>query len=84
MVNIQVVFNQLTASLRNLISEYRGVLNLVKRYPGGLPPEITPAMLQKNMETASNELDKLYLYNPVYPTQIQSQFPQRSGGSRTR
>ncbi|MHC4881416.1 MAG: NfeD family protein [Planctomycetota bacterium] len=84
MVNIQVVFNQLTASLRNLISEYRSVLNLVKRYPGGLPPEITPAMLQKNMETASSELDKLYLYSPVYPTQIQSQFPQRSGGSRTR
>lgn len=83
-VNIQVIYNQLTVSLRNLISEYRGVLNLVKRYPGGLPPEITQGMLQKNMESASAELDKLYLYNPIYPNQGQSQSPQRSGRTPTR
>jgi ATP-dependent protease ClpP protease subunit len=84
MVNIQIVYNQLTTSLRGLISEYRGVLNLVKRWPGGLPPEMTPTMLQKNMESASAELNNLYLYSPVYPNQVQSQFPQRSGRSRTR
>jgi ATP-dependent protease ClpP protease subunit len=84
LVNIQIIYNQLTVSLRNLISEYRGVLNLVKRWPGGLPPEMTQAMLQKNMETASEELDKLYLYSPMYPNQVQSPIPQRSGRSRTR
>ena len=84
MVNIQVIYNQLAVSLRNLISEYRGVLNLVKRWPGGLPPEMTQGMLQKNMESASAELDKLYLYSPVYPNQVQSQFPQTPGRSRTR
>ncbi|MDH4202183.1 MAG: hypothetical protein OEV87_04760 [Phycisphaerae bacterium] len=84
LVNIQVIYNQLTLSLRTLINEYRGVLNLVKRYPGGLPPEMTQQMLQDNMKSASNELDKLSLYRPVYPNQGQSQFPQRSSRNRTR
>jgi hypothetical protein len=84
LVDIQVIYNQLTLSLRNLIKEYKDVLNIVKRYPGGLPPEMTAAMLQENMQSASSELDKLFLYNPVYPNQVQSQFPQGTGRNRTR
>ena len=84
LVNIQNIYNQLTASLRNLTNEYKDVLRLVKRYPGSLPPEMTQGMLEENMRSASIELDKLYLYSPVYPNQVQMQSPQRTGRSRSR
>lgn len=84
LVNIQVIYNQLTSSLVDLIAEYRKVLNLTKRWPGGLPPEMTRTTLQNNMNSASLELDKLRLYNPVYPSQTQSQYPQRSRRNRFR
>ena len=84
MVNIQVLYNQLTSSLVDLIAEYRKVLNLTKRWPGGLPPEMTLTVLQNNMDSASLELDKLRRYNPVYPNQTQSLFPQQSRRNRTR
>ena len=80
LANIQVVYNQLTASFQDLIGEYRKVLNHVKRYPGGLPPEMTLSTLQNNMNSAISELDNLRRYNPVYPNQV----PQRPERNRTR
>lgn len=73
-MDIGIVYNQLITSYRDLVAEYRRVLNLVKRWPGGLPPELTVEKLQSSMDSASNELDKLYRYQPIYPTNNQ-QYP---------
>ena len=84
LVSIQLIYTQLTGSLRDLVSEYRKTLNLTKRWPGGLPPELNRSTLQKNMDSASAELDNLYRYRPVYPNQAQPQSQQRSGRYRRR
>jgi len=73
--NIEIVYAQLTTALRNLVGEYRRVLNLVDRWPGGLSPKLSKTMLEKDMDSASAELDRLYRYQPVYPSQIQPQSP---------
>ncbi len=84
LVSIQLIYTQLTGSLRDLVSEYRKTLNLTKRWPGGLPPELNKSTLQKNMDSASAELDNLYRYRPVYPNQAQPQSQQRSDRYRRR
>ena len=83
-VSIDIVYDQLTTALRNVVGEYRQVLNLVDRWPGGLPLKVSKTMLQKDMDSASVELDRLYRYQPVYPTQGQSQVPQRPSNDRRR
>jgi hypothetical protein len=83
-VNIEIVYAQLTTALLDVEAEYRRLLNLVDRWPGGLPPTVTRAMLQKDMDSASSELDRLYRYQPVYPFQDQSQIPQRRSRNRRR
>ena len=83
-VNIEIVYAQLTTALRDAVGEYRRVLNLVDRWPGGLPPKVSKTMLQKDMDSASSELDRLYRYQPVYPSQSQPQIPQRRSTNRRR
>jgi len=81
-VNIEAVYGQLTTALRDVVREYRRVLNLVDRWPGGLPSRVTKTMLQKDMDSADAELDRLYRYQPVYPVQEQRQIPRRHPGNR--
>ncbi|HOM76523.1 MAG TPA: hypothetical protein PLE88_08420, partial [Anaerohalosphaeraceae bacterium] len=67
--NIEVVRSQLIASLRNLTAEYRRVINLAKRWPGGLPAQVSIDQLQTNMNSAAAQLDSLYRYQPIYQSQ---------------
>jgi hypothetical protein len=83
-VNIEIVYAQLTTALLDVEGEYRRLLNLVDRWPGGLPPKVTKAMLQKDMDSASAELDRLYRYQPVYPFQDQPQNTRRRSTNRRR
>ena len=83
-VNIEIVYSQLTYTLRDLIAEYRRTLNIVKHWPGGLPYGVSEAKLQADMDSASSELDRLYRYQPIYPTQNQTQIPQRRNSNRRR
>ncbi|RKY09968.1 MAG: hypothetical protein DRP56_01885, partial [Planctomycetota bacterium] len=83
-VNIEVVYDQLVTALRDVVGEYRRTLNLVRRWPGGLPPRVSRAVLQKDMDSASVELDRLYRYQPVYPVQEQRQIPRRRSNDRRR
>ena len=83
-VNIEIVYAQLTTALLDVEGEYRRLLNLVDRWPGGLPPKVTKAMLQKDMDSASAELDRLYRYQPVYPFQDQLQNTRRRSTNRRR
>jgi membrane-bound ClpP family serine protease len=78
--NLQVVRAQLTNALRDLVAEYRKVINLANRWPGGLPAEVPLETLQKNMDSASAQLDNLYRYQPVY----QYQGPQQTMGRPNR
>lgn len=81
-VNIQIVYAQLTRTLEDAVAEYRRMLNLVDRWPNGLPPSISKTMLQKDMDSASAELDRLYRYQPVYPVQEQPQSTRRRSTDR--
>jgi hypothetical protein len=84
-VDVEIVYAQLTTALRDVVDEYRRVLNLVDRWPSGLPQKVTKTMLQENMDSASSDLDRLYRYQPVYPSQNQPeirQYPRRSRDSR--
>lgn len=83
-VNIEIVYAQLTNALRDVVGEYRRVLNLVDRWPSGLPIEVSKTMLQKDMDSASSELKRLYRYQPVYPSQEQTQIPQNPSTNRSR
>ena len=83
-VNIEIVYAQLTTALLDVEAEYRRLLNLVDRWPGGLPPKVTKAMLQKDMDSAFAELDRLYRYQPVYPFQDQPQNTRRRSTNRRR
>lgn len=71
-MDIGIVYEQLTGSLRDLVAEYRRVVNLAKQWPGGLPLGMTVDSLQNNMDSASNDLDILYRNPPVYPSTIQN------------
>ncbi|MEN8126554.1 MAG: hypothetical protein ABFR90_01990 [Planctomycetota bacterium] len=83
-VHIGIVYGQLTAALEGVVSEYRRVLNLVRRWPGGLPPKMSKTMLEENMNSARTELDSLYRYQGVYPAQFQNQAPRRTPRNRRR
>jgi ClpP class serine protease len=71
-INPVLLQNQLAATLRELIAEYRRVINLAERWPGGLPPELPLSTLQNNMTSASTQLDNLYRMNTYYPNQNQN------------
>ena len=83
-VDVEIVYAQLTTALLDVEAEYRRLLNLVDRWPGGLPPKVTKAMLQKDMDSAFAELDRLYRYQPVYPFQDQLQNTRRPSTNRRR
>ena len=70
-VDIQYVYQQLTASLQQLIGQYRKTLNLAKRWPGALPVGQTESMLQGYLNSANAELEKLSRYQPPYLYQNQ-------------
>lgn len=53
------VTTELTAVLNDLIGEYRGIIALSKRWSGALPPEITVAALQRNLDSAIALSDSL-------------------------
>lgn len=72
-VNIEVVRGQLINVLRDLVAEYRKVINLAERWPGGLPADLPLETLQKNMDLASAQLDNLYRYQPIYQYQVPQQ-----------
>ena len=66
--NIQDVEADLLATLDDLNNEYRRVIALAKRWPGGLPPEIPLQNLEKNRVSATALRD--YIYNqPPYEQQ---------------
>lgn len=75
-VDILYVYQQLTSSFQQLIGEYRRTLNLVERWPGGLPADQSQTMLQSYMDSAQAELDKLARYQPPYLYQNQQQVPR--------
>jgi ClpP class serine protease len=83
-VNIGIVYDQLMGALRDVVGEYGHTLNLVDRWPGGLPPKMSRTELQKDMDSASSELDRLYRYQPVYPSENQGPTPQRRSTDRRR
>lgn len=70
-VNIQIVYQQLASAYQQLTGEYRRTLNLVKRWPGGLPPELSAETLRGYMDSAAAELEQLYRYQPPYLLQGQ-------------
>ena len=82
-VDIQYVYQQLTASLQQLIGQYRRTLNLAKRWPGALPTGQTESMLQGYLDSAIAELEKLSRYQPPYLYQNQ-RVPQIQPRVRTR
>lgn len=73
LVSITTVQNQLAIVLRELISSYRKVGNLAKRWPGGLPPEVTLEMLQENLDSTTQQLERLSRYQPMIPNQNTTQ-----------
>ena len=82
-VDIQYVYQQLASSLQQLVGEYRRTLNLAKRWPGGLPMELTETKLQSYLDSADSELQKLNRYQPPYLYQNQ-QIPQVQPRVRNR
>jgi ATP-dependent protease ClpP protease subunit len=58
--NPDVIRAQLGTVLRQLIAEYRRVVNLSERWPGGLPPELPLSALQSNLDSANAQLNNLY------------------------
>jgi ClpP class serine protease len=71
-INPVLLQNQLAMTLRELVAEYRRVINLAERWPGGLPPELPLSTLQNNMTSASTQLDNLYRMNTYSPNQNQN------------
>lgn len=58
--NPDVLRAQLATILRQLVAEYRRVINLTERWPGGLPPELPLTSLQNNLDSATAQLNNLY------------------------
>lgn len=86
-VSVEVLRTEQAGVLRNLVAEYRKVIGLAERWPGGLPPEITVQTLEKNRDSAAMLLD----YIIRYPTQTyqntqpvqQQPLQQQNTGRRT-
>lgn len=55
-----VIRAQMGTMLRQLLTEYRRVVNLAERWPGGLPPELPLSALQSNLDSANAQLNNLY------------------------
>ncbi|HDS84182.1 MAG TPA: hypothetical protein ENN97_03175 [Phycisphaerales bacterium] len=57
--SLDVLRSEQAVVLRNLIAEYRRVITLARRWPGGLPPELPAQTLENNMNSASALLDQI-------------------------
>lgn len=66
----EAIQGQLNVELRQLIGEYRRVINMAKRWPGILPPDLPISSLQSNLDSANAQLDNLYRVNSYYPNQV--------------
>lgn len=87
LVDITVVQQRFAQSLQLVIAEYRRTINLSKRWPGALPPEVTRDILEANANSAQQQLTRLLQYQPIYQIQdnIQNQgFIPRNDRNRGR
>ncbi|MHC5082539.1 MAG: Clp protease/crotonase-like domain-containing protein [Planctomycetota bacterium] len=75
--NFNAVYNESTLLLRELISAYRRVINLSKRWPGALPPSLPVSVLEGNMETAEIQLDRILRNQYQFQIQMQQQQQQQ-------
>lgn len=83
-VSLDVLRNEQAVVLRDLVAEYRKVINLARRWPGGLPPELPIQTLESNMTSAAALLDNIARY-PVQTYQLQQQQqPQRPAQTTRR
>ena len=76
LVSLETLRNEQSVVLRDLVAEYRKVINLARRWPGGLPPDLPIQTLESNMNSASALLDNIARY-PVQTYQLQQQQPQQ-------
>ena len=80
-VSLEVLRAEQAGVLRNLVAEYRKVINLAQRWPGGLPPEVTVGTLENNRDSAAALLDYILRYPPTsyqeYPQTQQQPIPMR-------
>jgi ATP-dependent protease ClpP protease subunit len=69
--SLQMLRNEQAIVLRDLISEYRKVIGLARRWPGGLPQELPVQTLEANMNSAAALLDYVtrYALQPYRQTQ---------------
>ncbi len=59
MMSLEILLNEQVIVLQNLVAEYRRVLTQARRWPGALPPELPLRTLERNMESASAQLDSI-------------------------
>jgi len=57
--NLEDLRREQAAVLRDLISEYRSVINQARRWPGSLPPDMPISVLESNMNSAAALLDSI-------------------------
>jgi hypothetical protein len=76
LVSLETLRNEQSIVLRDLVAEYRKAINLARRWPGGLPPELPIGTLESNMNSAAALLDNIARY-PVQTYQLQQQQPQQ-------
>lgn len=58
-VSLEVLRMEQAGVLRELTAEYRRVINLARRWPGGLPQELPLQVLESNMNSAAALLDNI-------------------------
>ncbi len=79
---------ELTSYLEELANEYQRAVNLAKRWPGSLPPEIPRSTLERNIVATRSSLDFLYVeINAAYrqgTQQQQRRSPRSTGNQRNR
>lgn len=77
---------ELARYLEDLVSEYQRAVNLAKRWPGSLPPEVPRALLERNVVATESSLG--YLYTEIQEGAGQQNQQRRttrtSGASRNR
>ncbi len=81
--DLETIQQELLGVLGDLIAEYRQVLTLARRWPGGLPPEIPYQMLTQNSESARAFRDYLLdLPDYYFNQQSSSDYSEEQGVSR--
>ena len=61
-VSLEMLRMEQVAVLRDLTSEYRRVINMARRWPGALPPELPIEVLERNRDSAVSLLDAILRY----------------------